>query len=129
MQVWPLFMNLPTAIRSAASFMRAVSDTIAGDFPPSSRVTEVRFSAAAFITILPTAGLPVKNIWSNGKDKRAWDTATPPSHADTILGSKISSHILLISAETLGVISDGLMITLFPAASAETRGPAARLKG
>ena len=34
--------------------------------PPSSSVTELRFLAASAITSLPTAGLPVKKIWSKG---------------------------------------------------------------
>ncbi len=62
MQVWPLFRNFPKAIRLAASLMFAEASIMAGDFPPNSRVTEVKFSAAAFITSLPTAGLPVKKI-------------------------------------------------------------------
>ena len=46
-------------IRLAAVSMLVVSSTIVGHFPPSSRVVEVRCSAAARATILPTDTLPV----------------------------------------------------------------------
>ena len=62
MQTCPEFIDLPHAIFFAASSRLAVRSTMAGDFPPNSSVTEVRCSAAARITILPTAGLPVKKM-------------------------------------------------------------------
>ena len=59
MQVWPELKHLPTMIFCAAWAMENPSPTMAGDFPPSSSVTGVRFSAAARITILPTRVEPV----------------------------------------------------------------------
>lgn len=48
-------------IRFAAVSMFVFSSTITGHFPPSSSVTGVKFSAAAFATILPTETLPVES--------------------------------------------------------------------
>ena len=47
--------------RGAVSPMSASGATSAGDLPPSSSVTGVRFSAAASATARPTAVDPVKN--------------------------------------------------------------------
>ena len=49
-------------MRFAANFIFAVSSIIHGFFPPNSKVTGVKFGAAALATILPTATLPVKKI-------------------------------------------------------------------
>lgn len=56
-------MRLATTSRSAGDEYE--SPTIVGDLPPSSRQTGVKCSAAAFITILPTRGDPVKKILSH----------------------------------------------------------------
>ena len=61
-QVWPALTHLPQTMRAAASSTSASAATITGDFPPSSRVTGVRCSAAAAMTARPTAGLPVKKM-------------------------------------------------------------------
>ena len=52
----------PKTILLAASFKLAVFSTMQGLFPPSSRVTGVRYSAACFMTSLPTDWLPVKKM-------------------------------------------------------------------
>jgi len=44
------------------TLIEAVSSTIQGFFPPSSRVVGVKFVAAAFAIIFPTLTLPVKKI-------------------------------------------------------------------
>ncbi len=121
--------NLLTAIRSAASSRRADAVTMAGDFPPNSRVTEARCSAADFITSLATPGDPVKKMGSNGNFKSSAATSAPPSTTKTNDGSKISVHNRLRIADVLGVSSDGFTITTFPAAKAETNGPIHKLKG
>jgi hypothetical protein len=46
MQVCPALRHLPNMILPAASAMSIERPTIAGDLPPSSSVTGVRFSAA-----------------------------------------------------------------------------------
>ena len=78
-QVCPALRNLPQAMRAAASSTSASGARITGDLPPSSRVTGVRCSAAAAMTLFPTAGLPVKKITSKGLSTRASASSRPPS--------------------------------------------------
>jgi hypothetical protein len=51
---------------------------IVGDLPPNSKLTGVTFSAAAFITILPTLVEPVKNILSHLFDNKTFVVSTAP---------------------------------------------------
>jgi len=100
-----------------------------GDFPPNSNVTEPRCWAAAVITNLPTAALPVKKICSNGSASRELASVAPPSTTAASAGVKASDTIRLMSAAWRGVISEGLMMAGQPAASAEIRGPKVNRKG
>ncbi len=100
-----------------------------GDFPPSSSVTLVRCLAAAAMTTLPTAGEPVKKIWSKGRASSALEVGKLPSNRATSSLVKISAMMRAIRADTAGIISDGLMITVLPAARADTSGPKHRLSG
>ncbi|MNH32602.1 hypothetical protein D3C79_930580 [compost metagenome] len=52
---------LPKAMRSAALSSGTSAETMAGDLPPSSRVTGVRLCAAASITWRPTLVAPVNS--------------------------------------------------------------------
>ena len=56
---WPALKPLDAMMRDAATSRLASAATITGDLPPSSSVTGVRCSAAAFMTSDPTAPLPV----------------------------------------------------------------------
>jgi hypothetical protein len=57
---WPAFTVLPQRIRFAAILRSVVfGSMITGDFPPSSRVSGVRCSAAAFATMRATVPFPV----------------------------------------------------------------------
>ena len=101
---------------------------MAGDLPPNSRVTEARWAAAALITILPTRGLPVKKIWSNGRDSSPVATSSPPCNTVTS-PSNTSSTISAMSWEVCGVNSEGFSTATLPAARHDTSGPTDRLKG
>ena len=59
MQVWPVAAKTPAMIPLAAAARSASSKTTCGDLPPSSRVTRLTFSAAAFATARPVAVEPV----------------------------------------------------------------------
>ena len=65
MHVCPELMNLPNKILRTALSIFAVSSTMTGDFPPSSRMHGVRFLAASMATNLPVVVEPVKHIMSN----------------------------------------------------------------
>lgn len=45
------------------------------------------------------------------------------------VSGKVSSTMSLIRADVVGVSSEGLMMAVFPAARADTRGPKLRLTG
>ena len=52
-----------------------------------------------------------------------------PQKADTSSGLKTALTISAMTAAVWGVISEGLMITVFPAAMADARGPKVRFTG
>ena len=129
MHTWPELRNLPQAIFFAASSRFAVRSTMTGDFPPSSSVTGVRCSAAAFMTTRPTAGLPVKKMWSHFFLSNASATAASPSMTATSRSSNSSPRMRFMHALVCGVSSEGLITTQLPAAIAETSGPSVRFTG
>ena len=109
--------------------MSAVSSMMVGDLPPNSSVTEVRCLAAAAITILPTAGEPVKKMWSNGSASSAVEVAASPSKIATSSSVKHSFTIFTITAVVCGVISLGFKIAVLPAEMADTSGTKQRFTG
>jgi hypothetical protein len=129
MQVWPPLAKVPHMMFRAAVRGSADPSTMVGLLPPSSSVTDDRWRAAAAITTLPTAGLPVKKTWSKGSSWRAMATSAAPSNTATSDSSKVSSTISRIRVDIAGDCSDGLMTAVLPAAMAETSGPNARLNG
>lgn len=72
-------MYFPKIIRMAALLRLAVSSTITGHFPPSSRIQGVKFFAAYIATSLPVSVEPVKHIISNFCLVRVLATYTFPS--------------------------------------------------
>ena len=75
------------------------------------------------------AGEPVKKIWSNGRVSNAVAMGASPSITVTSLALNTSRIILLMIAEAWGVISEGLIMTVFPAEIAEISGPKLKLTG
>jgi hypothetical protein len=61
---WPEFKKAKVAILGATSAIFADLQTMAGSFPPSSRVTRFNVLLALSITFLPVAVEPVKLILS-----------------------------------------------------------------
>ena len=78
MHVCPQFRNLAKSILLTAVGIFAVSSTITGHFPPSSKMQGVRFLAASMATILPVNVEPVKQMISTGNLVRALATYTFP---------------------------------------------------
>ena len=60
LQTWPVLMMRDWVIALAARSRSASLSTIAGALPPSSRLTSVRFGAAARMIAMPVGTLPVK---------------------------------------------------------------------
>lgn len=78
MHVCPQFKNLAKSILLTAVGIFAVSSTITGHFPPSSKIQGVRFLAASIATILPVKVEPVKQMMSTGNLVKAFATYTFP---------------------------------------------------
>src|ERR1700676_797301 len=114
-------MNTPKSAPSTAASQSAPSKKIFGDFPPSSRVTRFKVSAALLTIILPTAALPVKAILSTpGCATSAAPAVSPkPLTMFTTPGGKPnSSNQLATSIIVRGVCSAGLSTQVQPAAIA-----------
>ncbi len=129
MHVCPAFSSLPDMSRGAASARSASGANSAGDLPPSSSVTGVRFAAAASATCRPTAVEPVKNRWSNGSCENARPTSAPPSTTANSSSSKCSATSSRSTSDVAGVMSDGFSSTRLPAASAPIAGASASCTG
>ena len=102
---------------------------IAGDLPPSSSVTGVKFFAAACATSRPTAVDPVNIRWSKGSAAKALPTTASPVTTWTSSGAKIPATAVRRAAENCGVSSEGFTIARLPAASAPISGASASCSG
>ena len=78
------------------------------------------------MTILPMPGEPVNMMWLNGSAVKALGSANSAPTTATSSSWKISPSMRVSSALVAGVISDILIITRLPAASAAISGPTAR---
>ena len=79
-QVYPEFYSFPEQILNAAFSRLADLSTIVGLFPPNSRVTGTKFSAAALATSFPFIGDPVKIMWSHYLVQIAFATSSNVPH-------------------------------------------------
>src|SRR5690606_26166897 len=122
-QVCPAFQSLPTAIRCATSRRSIDGCTSTGDLPPSSRITGTRFSAAAAMTVLPTAVEPVKISVSKGKRQKASEITPPPFTTATNSVGKASPSAFSRTTPKAADALENLIIVWLPAASAQIRGP------
>ena len=129
MQVWPALNHLPVASRAAARAGGTSGQTIAGDLPPSSSVSGVRWAAAAAITLRPTAVEPVNTRWSKGSAAKAAATSASPVATATRPSGNTCASSERRNAALRGVCSEGLRKTWLPAAIAVASGTRARLTG
>lgn len=111
----------------AALLKSADSSIITGDFPPNSKVTEQRFSAADFITFSQSRTSCKENMVKRQLREIRCYWWISFKTATSFTGN-ISANIFFIKAVELGVCSDGFIITQLPAAMAETNGPKVKLK-
>ena len=121
MQVWPVAAKTPATRPFAAALRSASAKTTCGDLPPSSRVTLLRFSAAACATARPVAVDPVNATLSTplcaasaapvSRDRPVTTFTTPGGKP----AGSISSANPSVEA---GECSEGLITIVQPAASA-----------
>ena len=102
---------------------------MAGDFPPSSRTTGTRLSAAVRPTQRPIAAEPVKSSLSKARPVMAAASSASPSTATTRSGSRCRTTAAQIAEAVRGTCSDGFSTTRHPAASAPTTGDRASCTG
>ena len=107
----------------AARSTSASASTIIGSLPPSSSETGVSVSAAFAMTFLPVAVEPVNMIMSTSSTSAAPVAPRPVATWKTPSGIPHSRRPSASSSDVSGVISDGLRITLLPAASAGMQSP------
>jgi hypothetical protein len=121
MQVCPVAANTPAIRPFAAACRSASANTTCGDFPPSSRVTLFRFSAAACATARPVAVEPVNATLSTpGCDARCAPVSrdSPVTTLTTPGGKPACSISSANPSVDAGACSDGLITIVQPAASA-----------
>ena len=121
-QVCPALRPLPHTSRRAVTATSASSRTIAGLLPPSSRVTGVRWRAAAAITSRPMRPLPVKKMWSNRSSSSRAPTEPSPQTTRTVEGEKWRGTASVSRAAVAGASSEGLSTAVLPAARALISG-------
>jgi hypothetical protein len=127
-QVCPALKSLRAMIERAARWKSASGSTIAGDLPPSSSVTGVRFSAASDMTRPPVAAEPVLNSPSSGRCVSATAASLPPRTTRT-RSPTARSTTWTMSAAIRGMNSDSRKMHRLPPASAATRGTSASWSG
>ncbi|KAG1318615.1 hypothetical protein G6F63_015139 [Rhizopus arrhizus] len=114
---------------SSARSTSASSKIRTGDLPPSSSVTGTRCSAAAAITLRPTAVEPVNSRWSSGSEDTAAATSAPPCTTATRSGGNTLASRSARKALVRGVCSEGFSSTWLPAAMAVAKGTSASVTG
>ena len=118
-QSCPALKNPAIAIASAAPATSASSNTTTGAFPPSSRCARATFLAVAAATARPAAVEPViATIAGIGCAASAAPVDRSPHTTFSTPGGRISANSSPIRTVLAGVVSDGLMTSVFPAASA-----------
>ncbi len=103
---------------SSASITSAMK--MLADLPPSSKVTGIRLSAAAFMITLPVAVEPVKAILAmRFEEASAWPASRPyPLTMFSTPGGRMSPMMSISTMMPIGVCSAGLSTMQLPAAKA-----------
>mmetsp|Transcript_16125 Transcript_16125/g.34861 ORF Transcript_16125/g.34861 Transcript_16125/m.34861 type:complete len:265 (-) Transcript_16125:76-870(-) len=110
------------ATASLAALSRSASaNTTMGSLPPSSRTNRFRFCAHFSMIRFPTALLPViATIWTSSLDTNCSPTLPSPWTICRTPSGSAEASAETYSAPVRGVTSEGLTITVLPAASAGT---------
>jgi hypothetical protein len=116
---WPLFWNAPQNSFSTTVSTSTSSSTMAGSFPPSSRVVRLRSGAAAAATFLPVATEPVKLILrGTGCDVIDAPSGSLPLITLSTPGGRTSRRTSPTFRVARGVKGEGLSTMVFPASRA-----------
>ena len=120
-QSWPALSKTPAGAFAAAFSTSASAKTMFADFPPSSSVTRLTWSAARRRIPVPTAVEPVKTIlrtcsWVTSRSPTT--EPLPGSTVNTSSGRPASRPSSASRRAVSGVSSAGFSTTVLPAASA-----------
>ena len=91
---------------------------MAGDLPPSSRITGVKFSAADAITFLPVAPEPVKIMRSKASFENSMPTPPVSSMKNNLSSGRYFGDSSCSNRVRFRLFSDILTIARLPAAKA-----------
>ena len=125
----PEFCALPHRMRFAAKSKSQSGAMITGLLPPSSSVTGVSISPAFFAITRPIRAPPVKKIWFHLHSSSPLVSTTAPVTTLYASGSRYFGTSFAMSAEVVGVDSDGFITAGHPAAIAPTSGWNVRMIG
>ena len=120
-QVWPPFCRIAFTMTGRARSRSASANRMFGDFPPSSMVTGISRSAAAWLMIRPTSTDPVNEMWPMPGCAVSAAPADSPYPVTTFKapgGSPASSARSPIFSAVSGASSAGLSTTQLPMARA-----------
>ena len=119
-QPWPLARVKRRSEGSTAASTSAPGRRMFGDLPPSSSTTFLSPRAAWVITCLPTLTEPVNDTMSTPSDSvSACPAAGPPiTRLRTPGGSSASSAIRMKATDASGVLGEGMITVVHPAARA-----------
>ena len=121
---------MPSTTAAETASRSASGKAISAFLPPSSRVTGLSVSAAAFITARPVGTLPISaTLATSGWLASTWPTSLPPGTKFQTPGGRIPSMSSARRSEESGACSGGLTTMVLPAASGAADFPAANMKG
>ena len=120
-QTWPWWKKVAQSAPSTAWSMSASSNTMFGDFPPSSSVVFLIVLEASCMIRRPTTVEPVKaTLSTSGCEASSSPTVEPPPVITftTPFGRSVSSRISASLSAVSGVLEAGFSTHVFPIASA-----------
>jgi hypothetical protein len=121
---------MPPITPPATSSGSASANAMRAFLPPSSSITGLSVSEAAFMTARPVGTLPMSAIMATpGWDERAEPASRPPGTTLNTPGGSTPSISSASRSEESGACSGGFMMTVLPVASGAADLPAQNMKG
>src|SRR6478735_1556051 len=116
---------MPSTTAAETASRSASGKAISAFLPPSSSVTGLSVSAAAFITARPVGTLPISaTLATSGWLASTWPTSLPPGTRFHTPGGRMPSINSASRSEDSGACSGGLTTMVLPAASGAADFPA-----
>ena len=127
---WPLLLNAPAKMALPTTTGSASSNTMAGSFPPSSRVTRLRSGAAEMATFLPVSMEPVKLTFrGTGWPVIQAPSSSPPLTTFSTPGGTTPRSSSMVLRVASGVKGEGFSTMVLPASRAGAIFQKAKVSG